>query len=88
VTFEFRGHGSWGEPRLGAVLEGDPTYIRRGSSAEESRLDGLELSIEVGEIGDEVTNDVGVRERVDLDILAVIGDTAFRTHVSSWFLQV
>lgn len=54
------------------------TYILSGGVALEVRLDGLVLLVEVGQIGDEVLDDVGVRQRVDLDVrLGLGGDAAW-----------
>ncbi len=44
------------------------TYVGRGGIALKVGLDGLVLLVEVRQVRDEVLDDVGVRERVDLDI--------------------
>lgn len=53
------------------------TYVRRWRVALEVGLNRLVLLVELGQVGDEVLNDVGVRERVDARLLLLLsGDAA------------
>lgn len=48
-----------------------------GVLAAQVRLDGLVLLVELGKIRDEILDDIGVRERVDLGWLVIGLDTAY-----------
>lgn len=59
------------------------TYVCGGGVALQVRLDRLVLLVEVGQIGDQVLDDVGVRKRVDARLLGGIGgDTAYTERKS------
>lgn len=59
------------------------TYIRSGSVTLKIRLDRLVLLVEMGQVGNEILDDVGVRQRVQLDIAGAFGrDTAYEIFVS------
>lgn len=54
------------------------SYIRRGGVALQEGLDGLVLLVELGKVGDEVLDDVGVGQGVDAGLgLGVGGDAAW-----------
>ena len=54
------------------------TYVLGGGVALEIWLNGLVLLVEVGEIGNKILDDVGVRQRVDAGFaLGIGGDTAW-----------
>ena len=53
------------------------TYVFGCSIALEVRLNGLVLLVELGQVGYEVLDDVGVRKRVNARLLLLLsGDTA------------
>jgi len=52
------------------------TYVLGGGVALQVRLDRLVLLVELGEIGHQVLDDEGVRERVDLHVGGVLGGDA------------
>ena len=56
------------------------TYILCWGVALQVRLDRLVLLVELGEVGHQVLDDVGVRERVDLHLGAVLGGDAACPH--------
>ncbi len=57
------------------------TYVRRRGIALQIWLDGLVLLVKVRQVRDEILDDVGVRERVDLDIRGRLGrDSAYSTR--------
>lgn len=52
---------------------GTSAYIFGGGIALQVRLDGLVLLVEVSQVGDQILDNVGVRQRVDLDIRGRFG---------------
>lgn len=52
---------------------GTSAYIFGGGIALQVRLDGLVLLVEVSQVRDQILNNVGVRQRVDLDIRGRLG---------------
>lgn len=61
---------------------GQPYIWGRGISLQVG-LNGLVLLVELGEIGNEILDDVGVRQRVDLHVgLVLVGDAACRVYIS------
>jgi hypothetical protein len=60
----------------GFTRAGEIAYVRRGGVPLQVRLDGLVLLVEVRQVGDEVLDDVGVRQRVDLGLCGVLGGNA------------
>jgi hypothetical protein len=52
------------------------TYVFGCSVALEVRLDGLVLLVELGQVGYEVLDDVGVRKRVDARLLLLLSGNA------------
>lgn len=52
---------------------GRGAYILSGGITLQIRLDGLVLLVEVSQVGDQILDDVGVRQRVDLDIRGRFG---------------
>lgn len=64
----------WGVGDRGRIL----TYVLGGGVTLEVGLDGLVLLVEMGQVRDEVLDNVGVRQRVELDVgRALCGDTAW-----------
>lgn len=58
------------------------TYIRGRSVALQIGLDRLVLLVEVGQVRDEILDDVGVRQRVELDFgSALSGNSAYELLV-------
>jgi hypothetical protein len=53
--------------------EGVNTYVLSRGVTLEVGLDGLVLLVEVRQVGDEVLDDIGVRQRVDLDVGGRLG---------------
>lgn len=63
--------------RLSAIWIWDITHVLSRGVALEIWLNGLVLLVEVGQIGNKVLDDVGVRQRVDARFgLGISGDTA------------
>jgi hypothetical protein len=66
------------------------TYVFRHGVALEVGLDGLVLLVELGQVGHEVLDDVGVRERVDARLLlglsgnAACQDMLAHVFITSW----
>lgn len=52
---------------------GASAYIFGGGIALQVRLDGLVLLVEVSQVRDQILDNVGVRQRVDLDIRGRFG---------------
>ena len=63
------------------------TYVFRHGVALEVGLDGLVLLVELGQVGHEVLDDVGVRERVDARLLlGLSGNAACRDVLARVFI--
>jgi len=68
---------------------GNITYVLRYSVALEVGLDGLVLLVELGQVGHEVLDDVGVRERVDARLLlGLSGNAACRDVLARVFIII
>lgn len=68
-------------------LPTNSTYIRSRSVALQIRLDRLVLLVEVGQIGDEVLDDVGVRQWIQLDVARALGGNSACTMVVSFIMS-
>jgi hypothetical protein len=71
--------------QLGSIV----TYVLRCGVALEVGLDGLVLLVELGQVGHEVLDDVGVREGVDARLLlGLSGNAACRNMLARVFVAI
>jgi hypothetical protein len=63
------------------------THILGSGLALQEGLDGLVLLVELGKIGDEILDDVGVRKRVDAGLGLCVGRDAACQSVSNCGLE-